>query len=110
MRILLDECVPARLQREFPGHEVRTVPQAGWAGISNGKLLRLIAASGRFDLFLTVDKKLPHQQKIQSLPFPIVLLRAQSNDIASLRQLVPELLRRLPGLKPGQVMMVGQPD
>jgi predicted nuclease of predicted toxin-antitoxin system len=42
MRILLDECLPKDLARELPGHTVQTVAQAGWAGISNGKLLRLI--------------------------------------------------------------------
>ena len=31
--ILLDECLPARLRRDLPGHEVLTVPRAGWAGI-----------------------------------------------------------------------------
>ena len=28
MRILLDECLPARLRRELPGHDVLTVPRA----------------------------------------------------------------------------------
>ena len=39
MRILLDECVPARLGRELIGHEVRTVPEMGWASKENGALL-----------------------------------------------------------------------
>ena len=39
MRILLDECVDRRLAREIVGHEVRTVPQMGWASIRNGDLL-----------------------------------------------------------------------
>ena len=45
MRIILDECMPARLRRDLPGHQVQTVPRAGWAGIKNGKLLQLIAAA-----------------------------------------------------------------
>ncbi len=45
MRLLLDECLPARLRHDLPGHEVQTVPGMGWAGIKNGKLLRLIADS-----------------------------------------------------------------
>lgn len=62
MRVILDECLPRRLGLELTGHSVSTVPQAGWAGISNGKLLPLIA--GNYDVFLTVDKNLPAQQKI----------------------------------------------
>jgi hypothetical protein len=46
--------------------------KAGWASIKNGKLLRLIADSGKFDVFLTVDKNLPHEQKIEGLPFAVV--------------------------------------
>ena len=72
MRLLLDECLPKDFAGELSGHQVKTVPQAGWASISNGKLLRLIADSGKFDVFLTMDKRLPQQNKIQALPFTIV--------------------------------------
>ena len=40
MRVLLDECVPRRLAREFVGHEIRTVHEQGWTGLKNGALLR----------------------------------------------------------------------
>jgi hypothetical protein len=40
MRILLDEQLPRQLAREFPGHDVHTVQQRGWAGLGNGELLR----------------------------------------------------------------------
>jgi hypothetical protein len=53
MRVLLDECVPRGLRRELPGHEVKTVAEAGWAGVKNGELLQL--AARQFDLFLTID-------------------------------------------------------
>ena len=109
MRILLDECVDARLRHELPGHEVQTVPQAGWASIGNGKLLGLVAASGKFDVFLTVDKNLPHQNKTKTLPFAIVVLRTKSNSISAIRPFAPELLRRLPEFQPGYVYVLTQP-
>ena len=71
--------LPKDLARELPGHLVTTVPQAGWASISNGELLRLVSASGKFDVFLTVDKRLPQQNQTRTLPFAIVVLRAKSN-------------------------------
>ena len=55
MRILLDECVPRRFRRELPRHEVRTVPEMGWAALENGALLA--AASGKFDVFVTTDQR-----------------------------------------------------
>lgn len=100
MRVLLDECLPARLGRELPGHEVETVPRAAWSGIKNGELLRLIVKSGKFDVFVTMDKSLPHQQRIKSLPLAVVILRAASNSFEHTRPLMPEFLRRLAAFNP----------
>jgi len=110
VRILLDECLPKDLARELPGHTVKTVPQAGWAGISNGKLLRLVAHSGKFDVFLTVDKRLPQQHKTPALPFAIVLLRTKSNRMVHVFPFAPEILRRLPEFQPDHVYVLTQPD
>src|SRR5471032_2491808 len=96
MRLLLDECLPKDLARELPGHVVKTVPQMGWASVSNGRLLRRIADSGQFDVFLTVDKRLPQENKTTALPFAIVLLRAKSNRMIHIFPFAPEVLRRLP--------------
>ena len=109
MRILLDECLPKDLAGELAGHHVKTVPQAGWASISNGKLLGLIAASGKFDLFLTVDKNLPQQNKTKTLPFAIVVLRAKSNRLPHILAFAREILRRLPEFQPGHVYVLTQP-
>ena len=106
MRILLDECLPKDLARELPGHVVKTVPQAGWAGISNGKLLRIIAESAKFDVFLTMDKKLPRQQKIKGLPFAVVVLRAKSNRFEDTQPLMPEVFQRLAEFQPGHVYVL----
>ena len=110
MRVLLDECVPARFRRELVGHESQTVPQAGWASIKNGRLLQLIADSGRFDVFLTVDKNLPEQNKTRTLPFAIVVLRAAANRLSALQPFAPELLRRLPDFLPGKVYVLALPE
>ncbi len=71
MRILLDESLPRPLARLFPEHEVRTVAAMDWTGTRNGELLQL--AAGEFDVFLTADQNLEHQQNLGALP--IALLR-----------------------------------
>lgn len=58
MRLLLDECVPRPLKKEFAGHDVTTAREAGLAGLKNGHLLR--AAEGKFDALLTVDQSIPY--------------------------------------------------
>ena len=72
MRLLLDECVPARLRRSMLSHQVSTAVQEGWSGVKNGKLLAL-AATG-FDAFMTVDKNLSHQQNTSNLPVAVLVL------------------------------------
>ena len=57
MRVLLDECVPRRLRRELTGHDVRTVPEMGWAGKKNGELIRSMTGQG-FKVLITVDRNL----------------------------------------------------
>lgn len=84
MRLLLDECLPKGLATQLPGHEVMTVPQAGWASVKNGRLLRHIADSRKFDIFLTVDKNLPAQNRTDKLPFAIVVLCAKSSPALGL--------------------------
>ena len=53
MKLLLDECLPRKLKRGLPGHEVQTVPEMGWAGKENGDLPPLIGPL--FDAFITID-------------------------------------------------------
>lgn len=76
MRLLLDECVPRRLKKEFAGHEVKTAQEAGFAGLKNGELLR--AAQKEFDVPITVDMSMRHQQNLKSFRFKRHPLAAQS--------------------------------
>jgi hypothetical protein len=59
-RVLLDEHLPRRLRTLLPGFHVQTVAEAGWSGKTNGELLRL--AVGVFDVLVTADRSIPHQQ------------------------------------------------
>ena len=104
MRLLLDECVPKRLRRELLEHEVRTVPEMGWAAKENGDLLRL--ASDRFDVFITADQRLNYQQDVSRFPIAVVVLVARRNKIEFLLPLAPELRRVLPQVQPGNVYRI----
>ncbi len=105
MRLLLDECVPRRLRRELPNHEVRTVPEMGWAAKENGELLRL--AESHFDVLITADQKLRYQQSVSGRNIAVVVLVAPRNKLEFLRPLVPQLERVLLQVKPGELKEVG---
>jgi PIN like domain len=105
LRILIDECVPRALKRRLRGHEqVLTVPEAGFAGLKNGELLRNV--EGKFDIFITTDKNLQHQQNLAAWSIAFFLLRALSNDIADIEPLVPELIARLPDAAAGTLIVI----
>ncbi|MFZ4626140.1 MAG: DUF5615 family PIN-like protein [Rhodoferax sp.] len=98
MRLLLDECVPARLRQSLPSHHVSTVVREGWSGVKNGKLLALAASN--FDVFITVDKNLPYQQNVSILPVAVVVLDTLSNELHHLLPLLPALEVALSSLVP----------
>jgi predicted nuclease of predicted toxin-antitoxin system len=101
MRILLDENLNWRLKRDLPGHEVESVPLLGWAGIQNGALLRKAVESG-FDVLITMDSNMVHQQDILSHAIAILVLRARSNRLADTRSLMPAVLQALPQAPKGE--------
>jgi hypothetical protein len=102
LKILLDECVPKKLTRDFVGHECVTVASMGWRGVKNGELLRRIT-SERFDAMITVDKNLQFQHPISKLPFALIVLDTPRTTLTMLRELVPACLKILRDVKPGTV-------
>ena len=105
MKLLLDECIDRRLAKELAGHEVKTVPQMGWAGIKNGELLALAEAA--FDVFITVDRNLSFQQNLPKFNIAVLVLHARSNRLADLRPLIPKVLSILPTLSKGEAEHIG---
>ena len=106
MRVLLDECVPRRLKHDLVGHDARTAPEMGWASKRNGELLSL--AERKFDAFLTVDRKLQHQQNLSTFRIAIIVMLARTNTLLDLRPLIPDVLQTLLTVKPGQAVVVGE--
>jgi predicted nuclease of predicted toxin-antitoxin system len=105
MRILLDESVPSRLGRLLVGHTWSTVQREGWTSTGNGRLLAL--ASARFDVLLTADKGMEHQQDQTSLPISILVVRAHSNRLEDLARAVPAVLAALEQMPPRTLVKVG---
>ena len=105
MRLLLDEHLPIGLAAEFPGHPVQSVSGRGWSGIKNGELLARM--NGQYDALVTMDRSIEFQQRIATLRFGIVPVRARSNRMQDLMPLVPSIRSALDTLKPGRICRVG---
>jgi hypothetical protein len=104
MRVLLDECVLRPLRSELIDHEARTVADMGWSGNKNGQLLQQAASA--FDCFLTVDRNLQFQQRLDSLPLAVLVIRALDNRLETLRPLIPEILQALGSIKPRELKVI----
>ena len=104
MRVLLDECVTRYLKRDLPGHEVFTVEEAGLKGLKNGQLLQ--AAAGSYDVLITVDQNLPHQQNPDTLPLPVIVLSAKRSTYPMLKPLMPRVLEALEKLEACRVIVI----
>ncbi len=105
MKVLLDECLPKRLKRELPSHEVTRVQEMGWAGIKNGALMRLIQAAD-FDVFVTIDGNLEYQQNLSAINFAIIVLGAPDNTFDTLRPLMPKVIEALRTIKVREIVHI----
>ena len=101
MKVLLDECLPKKLKRDIEADFVQTVPEAGWASKKNGELLRL--AEVDFDVLLTNDQNIEHQQNLKNFNLAFVVLVAPTNDIADLQPLMPAANKAMKIIRAGEV-------
>jgi predicted nuclease of predicted toxin-antitoxin system len=101
MKLLLDENLPKRLKDDFSEHDIYTVRDKGWDGKNNGDLMKLMIEDN-FDVLLTFDKNLQHQQNFKKYNLAVLVLNASSNTYQNLKDLVPKIKEVLNGvLNPG---------
>ena len=106
MKLLLDENLPKRLKHDFEEDEVYTVRDQGWNGNSNGELLKLMIERG-FDVLITFDKNLQHQQNFERYPIRVIVLTAPSNQYKYLKPLISRIKEKLLDSSTG-VTVVGE--
>ncbi len=108
MRILLDESVPRALGFLIQGHFVRTAQVAGFAGLLNGELLAAMKAAG-FEVLITFDQNLPHQQNVQ-LPVAVSVLVSPNNRVETAVKFAPLILDGLIDLSAGVLLQLKLPQ
>lgn len=97
--------MPRGLRRDLTGHQVHTVQELGFAGLTNGTLLQQAVAAG-IKVFLTVDRGIEHQQHIPAFPIAFIAIRAPSNDVVDLRPLMPAVLKAISSAQAGRVTRI----
>lgn len=84
--------------------DVTRVGALGWGDVDDGPLLDRL--EGVCEAFVTVDRRLPQQQRLEGRSFGTVLLRARANTPAALLPLVPRARDAAAQVSPGQLIVV----
>ena len=72
LKILFDHGTPAPLRHALADHVVATAYEMGWSEIDNGSLLA--AAENDFDVLITTDQSMRHQQNTAGRRLAILVL------------------------------------
>lgn len=107
MKILLDECVTKHLKLHLSEHAVFTVREMNWSGIKNGKLMALCVENG-FDLLLTIDKNLQHQQNLDKYPIIIAVINSLSSTVQELVTFLPALKKDMGRFEKHKAYLIGK--
>ena len=102
MKIIIDECVPSIVKRRLPSHNIVTVQEMGWAGIKNGELLSLVDTD--FDILITSDKNLRHQQNLANYELAVILL--PSNQVPVVEALLTQIDEALNRIAPKEFIEI----
>jgi hypothetical protein len=102
MRVIFDENVPAPLRKFLNPHEVTTVQEQGWAGMTYGELVR--RSDKVFDVLLLADKNLRYQQNLARRQ--IALVELPTNRWPALQPMIPRIARAINEAAPGSYTII----
>jgi hypothetical protein len=98
VKVLLDENLDHALRTILGPHDVVTASYMGWAGFSNGDLLRA-AENHAIDVLLTGDQSIVNEQNLAGLRLAVIALSAIELPILknNLAAIIAAIERATPG-------------
>ncbi|MBS3966625.1 MAG: DUF5615 family PIN-like protein [Truepera sp.] len=106
MRILFDQGTPVPLRESLSRHEVSTAFDKGWSTLSDRDLLAAADREG-YDVLVTTDTNLKHQQNLSYWHVAVVVLLTTSWP--RLRRVVDTVIRAIEAATPGSYTEVTIP-
>lgn len=107
MRVLLDNCTPRGVASCLRAHDVEECRSRGWDRLRNSALLEVADAAG-FDVFVTSDQGIPHQQNLARRKIAIVVLGTGTWEL--LRSHLSQIRAAVDSARPGSLTQVPIPD
>ena len=106
MRTLFDHNTPRLLRRHLVGHDIDAAAERGWAALGNGALLDRAEEAG-YEVVITADKNIPHQQNLGRRNLALIVLGANRWPLIEPR--MEDIRNALEGIQPGEVKEVPIP-
>jgi predicted nuclease of predicted toxin-antitoxin system len=100
MKIVFDQGTPVPSRRALGEHAVATAYELGWAELDNGELLA--AAENEFDVLVTTDQNLRHQQRLAGRRLAILIL--PTTNWPTLRAHETQIAVAINALRPGDTV------
>ncbi len=107
MLILVDQSAPLPIRAFLEEHTVETVWQRRWDKLRDSELLR-IAEDAAFEVFLTADKNIAHQQNSKISSLAVVVL--DNVQWSAVRRHIDRVITALNAAKPGTYVEVEIPQ
>jgi hypothetical protein len=104
MQVLFDQGTPVPLRNYLPAHTVTTVFEKRWNTMQNGELL-LTAEREGFQVLVTTDQNLRHQQNLRGRQIAIVVL--MTTNWRRIERSVSDAVMAIDSAKPGHYVEVG---
>ena len=106
MRVLCDIGTPRGIATALRGHTVEEARSRGWDTLRNGELLDAAERAG-FDVFITTDRNIRHQQNLTGRRIAVVVLSKGRWNL--IRSQLPEIAATVERATPGSFAEVEIP-
>ncbi|MCY3819034.1 MAG: hypothetical protein OXH52_06675 [Gammaproteobacteria bacterium] len=103
MKILFDHGTPAPLRHHLQEHVVDRSAERGWELMENGELIRKAQEEG-YDVIVTTDQNIRHQQNLTDVRLAIVVLLSPAWPRVQCR--TAEIRQAIEEVGPGELMEV----
>jgi hypothetical protein len=107
MRVLFDNGTPRGVAAALSGHIVEEARARGWDTLKNGELLDAAEVAG-FDVFVTTDRNIRHQQNLTGRQIAVVVLSKARWKL--IKEKLADVAAAVAAAQPGRVSEVEIPD
>lgn len=96
--------MPRPFKHELSDHLVRHTSEIGWQDLDDKPLLE--QADAEFDVFITADQNMRHQQNLSPYRLAVIVLIARTNRLQDLHTRAPATRAALEHIQPGDLLEI----